>query len=295
MTSRRRTGGARAGAVGARRRAPRGAADHAAAPILDFANGTPYDDYVAAQALHGLQRPVTDVPEERAFLVTTQVMELYFGLIRSEWRLAQRMLDDDQVVEATAVLARSVRYFEALNAAWGALSWLTPAQFNSFRDALGEASGFQSAMYRHLEFLLGNKSEPLTRPHRRSSAVYQELLDALRRPSLYDSVLAVLARRGFEIPATADPAAEYTPSPLVEAAWIRVYAEGGPGDELWTLAETLTDLSERFSDWRYRHLMAVRRSMGAKAGSGGSSGLSWLERSLRRDVFPELWSARTQM
>ncbi|MCW2880691.1 MAG: tryptophan 23-dioxygenase [Sphaerisporangium sp.] len=294
MTSRRRAGSPRIRPVGARQRASRMAADHGS-PTLDFASGTPYDDYVAAEVLHGLQRPITDVPEERAFLVTTQIMELYFGLIRSEWWLAQRRLDAGEVVEATAVLARSVRYFEGLNAAWGALSWLTPAQFNSFRDALGEASGFQSAMYRHLEFLLGNKSEPLTRPHRRSPAVYRELLDALERPSLYDSVLALLARRGFEIPAVEDPAAEYVPSPLVESAWIRIYAEGGPGDELWALGETLTDLSERFSDWRYKHLMSVRRSMGAKPGSGGSSGVSWLERSLRREVFPELWSARTAM
>ncbi|MEU8269678.1 tryptophan 2,3-dioxygenase family protein [Sphaerisporangium sp. NPDC049002] len=294
MTSRRRAGGARVRAVGARQRGSRAVAEHGA-PTLEFASGTPYDDYVAAEVLHGLQRPVTDVPEERAFLVTTQVMELYFGLIRSEWRLAQRMLDADEVVEATAVLARSVRYFEALNAAWGALSWLTPKQFNAFRDALGEASGFQSAMYRHLEFLLGNKSEPLTRPHRRSPEVYRELLEALERPSLYDSVLALLARRGFAIPAVEDPVAEYAASPLVEAAWVEIYAGRGPGDELWALGETLTDLSERFSDWRYRHLMAVRRSMGAKPGSGGSSGLSWLERSLSRDVFPELWSARTVM
>ncbi|MFC4588586.1 tryptophan 2,3-dioxygenase [Sphaerisporangium corydalis] len=295
MTSRRRAGGARVRTAGARQRATRAAEGHGSPPTLEFATGTPYDSYVAAEVLHGLQRTVTDVPEERAFLVTTQIMELYFGLIRSEWRLAQRMLDDGEVTAATAVLARSVRYFEGLNASWGALSWLTPAQFNSFRDALGEASGFQSAMYRHLEFLLGNKSEPLTRPHRRSPVVYQELIEALGRPSLYDSVLALLARRGFAMPERPDPAAEYAPSPLVEAAWVEIYARYGPGDELWALAETLTDVSERFSDWRYRHLMAVRRSMGAKTGSGGSSGLSWLQRSLSRDVFPELWSARTVM
>ena len=87
-----------------------------------------------------------------------------------------------------------------------------------------------------------------------------------------------------------DLAAEYEPSAEVEAVWAEVYA--GP---LAPLAETLTDLAEQFSDWRYRHLMAVRRSMGAKPGSGGSSGLSWLERSMRREVFPELWTARTLM
>lgn len=264
-------------------------------PTLEFETGTPYDTYVGTAVLHGLQRPVTEVPEELAFLVTTQIMELYFGLLRSEWTLAQRLLDADDPTAATTVIGRSVWHFEGLNAAWASLGRLTPAQFNAFRDELGEASGFQSAMYRHLEFLLGNKAESLTRPHRRTPKVYRELVEALRRPSLYDSVLSLLARRGFEIPPREDLTAEYVPSPLVEAAWVRIYAEEGPGDELWTLGEALTDLSERFSDWRYRHLMAVRRSMGAKPGSGGSSGVSWLERSLRREVFPELWSARTAM
>ncbi|MEU1731459.1 tryptophan 2,3-dioxygenase family protein [Streptosporangium sp. NPDC020145] len=293
----RRTRGPGAGRVGVmdkRGRADRAAAN-AGAPTLEFTARTPYDEYVGTEVLHGLQRTVTDVPEELAFLVTTQVMELYFGLLRAEWTLARGLLDEDDVTGATTVIVRSVRHFEALNAAWTALGWMTPAQFNSFRDELGEASGFQSAMYRHLEFLLGNKSESLIRPHRRDPKVHQELLDALRAPSLYDSTLALLARRGFDIPVRHDLTAEYVPSPLVEAAWVRVYAERGPGDELWALGEALTDLSERFSDWRYRHLMAVRRSMGAKPGSGGSSGLSWLERSLRREVFPELWSARTAM
>ncbi|MDH2426286.1 tryptophan 2,3-dioxygenase family protein [Sphaerisporangium sp. TRM90804] len=291
MTSRPRDGAITERPVGAPGAPSEGPGE--AAPTLEFAAGTPYDDYVEAETLHGLQHTITDVPEELPFLVTTQVMELYFGLVRTEWRLAQRLLDDDEIAEATAVLARTVRYFEALNASWAALSWLTPVRFNAFREALGEASGFQSAMYRHLEFLLGNKSEPLTRPHRRSPAVYAELLAALRAPSLYDSVLDVLARRGFAVPEGRDLTAEYVPSPAVEAAWVTIYSERAPGDELWELAETLTDLSERFSDWRYRHLMAVRRSMGAKMGSGGSGGVGWLQRSLSRDVFPELWSART--
>lgn len=262
-------------------------------PTLGFEAGTPYDEYVGTAALHALQHTVTDAPEELAFLVTTQVMELYFGLLRSEWHLAQRQLDEDDSTAATLTIRRTVRHFEALNAAWAALSWLTPAQFNSFRDALGEGSGFQSALYRHVEFLLGHKSEALIRPHRRNPEAHRELVDALHRPSLYDSVLAMLARAGHPVPASVlerDLAAEYEPSAEVEAVWVEVYA--GP---LAPLAEALTDLAEQFSDWRYRHLMAVRRSMGAKPGSGGSSGLSWLERSMRREVFPELWTARTLM
>ncbi|MGI5488385.1 tryptophan 2,3-dioxygenase [Microtetraspora malaysiensis] len=267
-------------------------------PTVDFAHRTPYDEYVGTDVLHALLRPRTDEPEEPAFLVTTQVMELYFGLIRTELRLAVRRLDEDDAVGATAVLRRVTRYLDVLTTAWSALGTLTPPRFSAFREKLGEASGFQSAMYRHVEFLLGNKSEPLTRPHRGSPETYRELLAALRAPSLYDAVLALLSRSGHPIPAatlTRDPAEPYEPSLVVEAAWVRVYTELGPGDALWELAEALTDVAERFSEWRHRHLMAVRRTMGAKIGTGGSSGAGWLEHSMRRDVFPELWSARTAM
>jgi len=59
------------------------------------------------------------------------------------------------------------------------------------------------------------------------------------------------------------------------------------------LADVLSDIAEAFQEWRQLHLASVRRSMGAKTGSGGSSGLDWLAKSLARPVFPDLWSART--
>ena len=38
------------------------------------------------------------------------------------------------------------------------LETMTPLEFNSFRDALDTASGFQSAGFRELEFALGYKA-----------------------------------------------------------------------------------------------------------------------------------------
>jgi tryptophan 2,3-dioxygenase len=262
-------------------------------------SGTAYDDYVGTRTLHRLAQTRTDEPGEQAFLVVSQVMELYFGLICFEWRYAQRALREDDVPEAIAALRRSVQHMAALNASWLSLRGLTPRRFNGFRGALGEASGFQSYAYRHLEFLLGLKSEALVRPHRRSGEVYDELVAALHAPSLYDDVLALLNRRGYRVPAAVlgrDVSAEYTPSPAVERAWIAVYRVEEPaGGELFQLAEALVDIAEEFTDWRQRHLASVRRSLGAKPGTGGSSGLAWLERSLARTVFPELFSARTHM
>lgn len=265
-------------------------------PKLRFAQATPYDEYVGTATLRALPGPRTDAPEEPAFLVTTQVMELYFGLVRTELRLAARLLGTSEPPAATAAIARAAAYLDVVNAAWRPLNRLTPRQFNLFRPALGEGSGFQSALYREVEFLLGDKTPSLAQVQRGNPEAHRELLAALRAPSLYDVVLSVLARRGYDIPATTlarDPAQPYQPDPQVEKAWARVYTEHGPGDDLWELAEALTDLSEGFTRWRTLHLTMVRRAMGAKTGTGGSSGASWLERTLRREIFPELWSART--
>lgn len=67
---------------------------------------------------------------------------------------------------------------------------------------------------------------------------------------------------------------------------MEVYRDSGPDNHLRLLGEALTEVGEQFGQWRYRHLSAVRRTMGAKPGSGGSNGLAWLERSMAREVFP---------
>jgi tryptophan 2,3-dioxygenase len=266
-------------------------------PTLDFPDQVPYDAYVHASTLHTLQHPLTKDPGEMSFLMISQVMELYFGLARFELTEVQRLLRDGDVWGAVAPLRRTELHLEGLNAAWRGLRWMTPSDFNRFRNALGEASGFQSAMYRHLEFLLGLKAESVIRPFRRQPELYAELVAALHAPSVWDDVIALLARRGFDIPPDALKAGieDHQPQRGVEAAWVEIYRDDRPDNALRALGEALTDVAEQFGDWRHRHLVAVQRTMGAKAGSGGSAGAAWLARSMDRVVFPELWSARTAM
>jgi tryptophan 2,3-dioxygenase len=242
-------------------------------PHLDFAGTTPYEDYVKADVLTHLQHTLSDDPGEMVFLVTTQVMELWFTVIVHEWETAAHALRSDDVPTAVAALKRSVRELEALNASWKPLGQLTPAQFNSYRSALGEGSGFQSAMYRRMEFLLGEKSASMLVPHRGAPRVHAELEKALAEPSLYDEVLRLMARRGCAIPGSVlrrDVTRRYEPSEAVEAAWTAIYA----GDENAELA---------------------RLGMGAKPGTGGSAGVAWLEKRAQKNVFPELWTARSHV
>jgi len=264
-------------------------------PHLDFQGTTPYEDYVQADVLTHLQHTLSDDPGEMVFLVTTQVMELWFTVIVHEWETAAKALRADDVPVAVAALKRSVRELEALNASWRPLGQLTPAQFNSYRSALGEGSGFQSAMYRRMEFLLGEKSASMLVPHRGAPRVYAELEKALHEPSLYDEVLRLLARRGHAIPAAVldrDVSLRYEPVPEVQAAWTALYS-GDDSDELARLGEALTDVAELVWRWRNDHLVATRRAMGSKTGTGGSAGVAWLEKRAQKNVFPELWTARS--
>ncbi|SDD54665.1 tryptophan 2,3-dioxygenase family protein [Streptomyces prasinopilosus] len=264
-------------------------------PHLDFEGTTPYEDYVKADVLTHLQHTLSDDPGEMVFLVTTQVMELWFTVIVHEWETAANALRGDDIPTAVDALKRSVRELEALNASWKPLGQLTPAQFNAYRGALGEGSGFQSAMYRRMEFLLGDKSASMLVPHRGAPRVHAELEKALHEPSLYDEVLRLLARRGHPVPDEVlrrDVSRRYEPSPRVEEVWTAVYS-GDERDEVARLGEALTDVAELVWRWRNDHLVATRRAMGAKAGTGGSAGVAWLEKRARNNVFPELWTARS--
>ncbi|WP_055586838.1 tryptophan 2,3-dioxygenase [Streptacidiphilus griseoplanus] len=281
----------------ARERAQRAAAT-GGAPTLDFTGRVPYDAYVHAEDLHRLQQPLSGDTGEMSFLVISQVMELYFGLTRFELREVQELLRKDDIWGSLLPLRRAGLHLEGLNAGWRTLRWMTPADFNRFRNLLGEGSGFQSAMYRHLEFLLGLKTASMIRPFRPQPEVHAELSTALAAPSLWDDVVALLARQGHDIPRELlerDFSQEHQVHPAVEAAWVEVYRDAGPDNHLRLLGEALTEVAERFGEWRHAHLTAVRRAMGAKPGSGGSNGLAWLQRSMGREVFPELWSARTFM
>ncbi|WP_030391650.1 tryptophan 2,3-dioxygenase [Kitasatospora purpeofusca] len=255
--------------------------------------GTPYARYARLDELHSLQHPLSEAPAELSFIVTTQVMELLFGLLRHEWTLAQRALRADDLPDALAALRRGTHVQDVLTESWDLLATMTPQEFNSFRSVFGEASGFQSSAFVHLEFLLGNKNAALLRMYDDSPEALAELTEVLRSPGLYDDALALLARRGLELPNTVSER-RHQSDEAVAAAWRRVYAEDEYA-ELRPLAEALLDVAERVTRWRHRHLMAVKRAMGAKPGSGGSSGLSWLRRSAEQDVFPELWEIRDGM
>src|SRR5699024_12794567 len=77
-------------------------------------------------------------------------------------------------------------------------------------------------------------------------------------------------------------------------AWTQL-SDDRPDNDLLELADALLDVAERLTRWRHRHLMAVKRILGGKPGSGGSNGLTWLARNAEQNVFPELWMLRSDV
>ncbi|WP_374772234.1 tryptophan 2,3-dioxygenase family protein [Streptomyces sp. NBC_01310] len=265
-------------------------------PLLVFpGRSTPYIDYQSIDVLLSLHHPRSDAPAEPTFYVLGQVKELLFQLLYMELCTIRGLLDGDDLSQAVWTLRRTRRVIELLTTTWNVLGTLAPTEFNAFREHLGQASGFQSYMYRMLEYVLGNKNAALARPHRRVPGVHEQVQEALKAPSVYDAALGVLARRGADIPAAVlerDVTEPYPAHPAVERAWADLY-RAGPGDAMFELAEALMDIAEGFGRWRALHLLTVERIIGTKPGTGGTTGVPWLRRASEQRLFPELWSART--
>ena len=221
--------------------------------------------------------------------------ELLFRGLHYELVNAQRQIGEDRLAEALVILDRSQAFLTYITESWNVLSTITSDGFNQFRDHLGTASGQLSFMYRHLEFVLGNKDRRLAEAHQNVPHVWPALREALESPSLYDTVIAGLARAGHPIDEAAldrDWSAPYGANPSVEAAWRQVYQDPAADNLRYRLGEALLALDQQFSIYRWRHFVAVERIIGYKPGTGGSSGIGWLEHVTRHHFFPELWAIR---
>ena len=282
--------------------APREGPSHAraegAAIETDFAERMSYTDYLGIDALLAAQRPLSDQHDEMLFIVIHQVQELWMKLMNRELDMARARLRADDPGPAFKAMARVSSIQRQLVSAWDVLATMTPADYLSFRGALGQSSGFQSWGYRLLEIKLGARDAFMLRPHAHREDISATLEAAFRAPSLYDEALALLARRGLPVPRAVlerDPATPHVADEGVVAAWEAVYRDSARRFDLYELAEELVDLDDAHRTWRFRHMSTVERIIGARAGTGGSAGVSYLVKAIERRFFPELWTVRGRL
>ncbi|MEP0190387.1 MAG: tryptophan 2,3-dioxygenase family protein [Erythrobacter sp.] len=266
--------------------------------VIQWDHGLSYDSHLQTDRLLSSQVPVSDKPDEMLFIVMHQTMELWIKLALHETRLAMEQVKVDELGKAGKTLDRIATVLRHMIQSWEVLATLSPHDFLTFRGFLRKASGFQSHQYRELEFCLGLKRADLILIHNDNKEKRARLEAALIAPSLYDELLALLARREFSIPADKlkrDFSKPYEPCDTIEDAWLEIYTHAEKNWELYRLAEKVTALEYYFQEWRFKHMKTVSRVIGHKPGTGGSSGVTYLVKALDLQFFPELWSMRSRI
>ncbi|WP_240642164.1 tryptophan 2,3-dioxygenase [Microbacterium sulfonylureivorans] len=268
--------------------------------VTDFADRMSYGGYLDLGTLLAAQRPLSD-PEhhdELLFIIQHQTTELWLKLVLHELSAACRLLREDQLAPALKCIARVKHIQKTLTEQWSVLATLTPAEYAQFRGVLGNASGFQSAQYRAVEFTLGNKNAAMMRVFEADPTAQELVRSALEAPSLYDEFLRMLARSGYPIPEAIlerDVTEAWTFAPELVPLFADIYADPQSHWAAYETCEELVDLEDNFQLWRFRHLKTVERIIGFKTGTGGSSGVPFLQRALQLTFFPELFAVRTEI
>lgn len=265
---------------------------------MSFDGRMSYGDYLQIDNILNAQHCLTEAHDEMLFIIQHQTSELWMRLALHELDAARRMISADRAREAFKMLARVSRIFEQLNSAWDVLRTMTPSDYSTFRDDLGQSSGFQSWQYRLIEYAVGNRNGAMLRPHAHRPDLMAKLQAELARPSLYDAALAHVARLGLPVPApvlTRDIAAPWVADDGVRAMWELVYRDPEQHWQAYELAEKLVDFEDYFRRWRFNHVTTVERVIGFKRGTGGTSGVAYLRRMLEVQLFPELWQVRTTL
>jgi tryptophan 2,3-dioxygenase len=254
-----------------------------------------YASYLALDDVLGAQRPRSQEHDELLFIVIHQVYELWFKQLLHEVAYLQRRLEMGDSSRALGTLKRILTILKTVVAQIDVLETMTPRQFTTFRDRLDAASGFQSAQFRELEAVLGRRDEHAADRYPRESGARERIADAMARPSLLDSFLRYLAAQGFGVPRDVverDARLPAAPSKEVQDVLVEVYRVDGPEAQV---CERLVDVDEGLQEWRYRHVKMVERTIGDKAGTGGSSGAEYLRGTLFEPVFPDLWAVRARL
>lgn len=265
---------------------------------MSFDGRMSYGDYLHIDRILTAQAPLSTAHDEMLFIIQHQTSELWMKLALHELAACRDAIAADRLREAFKMLARIARIFEQLNSAWDVLRTMTPSDYTTFRESLGQSSGFQSWQYRLIEYAVGNRNLSMLRPHAHRPDILARLEAELARPSLYDEALRALHRQGLPVPAEVlgrDLRQPWEAVDGVQALWEQVYRAPDRHWEAYELAEKLMDFEDYFRRWRFNHLTTVARVIGMKRGTGGTSGATYLKKMLEVELFPELWRLRTAL
>lgn len=256
-----------------------------------------YNDYLKIDELLELQqlRSSPNEHDEVLFIIIHQTYELWFKQMLHEFKKLRKELEAGHTWTSVKTMRRVLTILKTMVAQIDILETMTPLEFESFRDFLDEASGFQSIQFREIEILCGHRSEHILEVHKDQPKYRQRLKDRMDEATLWESFCTYLRRKGYEIPEPRRANRNgllYDPSKKAQKILLNVMNND---PELALLAELFVDFDEGMQEWRYRHVKMVERTIGNKMGTGGSDGVKYLRRTLHQRIFPDLWEIRSEI
>src|SRR5258707_5664965 len=163
--------------------------------------------------------------------------------------LARHLMQRAQVIERLLVSQVDV------------IETMTPQDFLQFRSTVGAASGLQSVQFRELEFLSGAKDHRFVGRFRGLTESERERLSRrLAEPTLWDSFLGVLSRRGLDV----------SSDDRISESLLAVARDRAAHDDLWQLAESLLNHDEVSALWRATQGQIGGGPTGTQTGAGGT-------------------------
>lgn len=239
----------------------------------------------------GLHGPEHD---ELLFIIVHQVYELWFKEILHELDHQQTLLRNNDPARAAHTTRRILAILKTIVAQLDVLETMTPLEFSAFRSFLDTASGFQSAQFREIEFVFGYKRKNIFQCYPADSDSRKRLEWRYEQPTLWDAFLRYLSLNGYPVPQEQlhrDVTQPLQPSSVLQSILIDIYRHDATASNV---CENLVDMDEGIQEWRYRHVKMVERTIGGKAGTGGSTGAQYLAMTIK-PFFPDLWAIRSQL
>ena len=246
-----------------------------------------YNKYLKVRELLELQETLSDPVshDELLFIIIHQTYELWFKQILHELDATIGWMNEGRAFRANHSLRAVVGIEKVLVSQIHILESMAQIGFLEFRDKLNPASGFQSMQFRELEFVSGIKDERILNTFKNDEFAFERLKKRASDPTLADAFWELLHRNGFAI-ASHDERVQTI---------VAILTQPEKYPDFFLMQDLLIEHDENFALWRSNHVLMVERMLGMKPGTGGSEGVKYLQTTLTKKFFPELWEARTHL
>ena len=282
---------------------------------LIFANPLTYWDYIEVDALLSLQKPKTDYPDEKIFIVYHQITELYFSLILHELdqichngKIISEMGQDlgwNETLDANFFVERLERvnlYFSTLTQSFEVMRFgMEKDQFTKFRMSLLSSSGFQTAAYRRIEIACTDLRHLVLEKERenlKNADIHKQLNNIYwRRGAIVeDTGEKALTLKDFEkkyLEEFHDFADKFQPINI----WIKYTSLPKEDQRNAALIKELRALDVNVNvNWPLVHFRTaahyLSKGTGDEKGTGGTNWQKYLPPRFQKRIFyPDLWSS----